>query len=464
MNKSVLYISYFFPPVGGAGVQRAVKFVKYLPEYGWTPTVLTVANPSVPLFDKSLESEIPDEIEICKAKTLEPGYAVKNAVSASSVQSNNNSSLLKTYAKKILRGTANLVLQPDPQILWMPAAYREGRRILKSKPFDAIIATGPPFSSFLLGTRLSKATGVPLLLDYRDEWDISNSVWENKKIGKGSLELQKKMQRYAIRNANALVATTQMSADALKLIAEKSKSESTVHSIYNGYDPEDFSISNINSTQPKNEKYQLSYVGTLWNLTSIEPLVKAIHILNKKHPELSQSLELVIAGRKTAEQEKILNQLNETEMTLTVHDYLDHSKAVNVMKQSNGLCLLLSDLELAGRVVPAKIFEYLACQKTVHAITPKGEVWNILKDYPAACCSEPSDINSIVQNLVSEIKQFKDSQSSKAINFDPSQYDRKNQTGDLADILDQISGKPDDFHIEKLGNQEQITSKIAVKK
>lgn len=452
MKKKVLFLSYFFPPVGGAGVQRAAKFVKYLPEFGWQPTVLTVENPSVPLFDHSLEREIPDGIEICKAKTLEPGYAVKNAVSASTGGENSGFSLKKTV-RRLVRNTANFVLQPDPQILWMPAAYKEGLKILRRESFDAIIATGPPFSSLILGARLSRKTGVPLLLDYRDEWDISNSVWENKKLGRTSLEIQKKMQRYAVRNASALVATTQMSTDALGEIAGKAGCKPEMAAIYNGYDPEDFKKSE--TFNQENKKYQLSYVGTLWNLTSIEPLVKAIQLVNERHPDLAEKLELVVAGRKTDEQQNILSGIKSTRATLTLHDYLDHTDAVSLMEKSDGLLLLLSGLDVAGRVVPAKIFEYFACHKNIHAIAPRGEVWNLLKDYPGARCTEPQEIELIAEKLVDDLRAFSAGNRTHSIQFDSSRYDRKNLTGELAELLDRISGK----NSVPSGNEEENKEK-----
>jgi len=114
MANSVLFISHFFPPVGGAGVQRAAKFVKYLPDFGWSPTVLTVSNPSVPVFDRTLLGEIPNSVCIVEAKTLEPSYEAKQSVSASDQTGSKQGvgKLLKT----IIRGFANILLQPDPQI------------------------------------------------------------------------------------------------------------------------------------------------------------------------------------------------------------------------------------------------------------------------------------------------------------------------------------------------------------
>ena len=130
-RKRVLLITYPFPPVGGAGVQRVTKFVKYLPEHGWDVSVLTVANPSVPLHDDSLAKDIPSETIVCKARSWEPGYSIKASVAASQPVGKQTRSGPKKRIIDMVRRLGSLVLQPDPQILWMPEAVSEGKRFLK---------------------------------------------------------------------------------------------------------------------------------------------------------------------------------------------------------------------------------------------------------------------------------------------------------------------------------------------
>ena len=171
--KRVLLISYVFPPVGGAGVQRAVKFSKYLPRHGWEVSVLTASNPSVPLFDSSLQNDVPSDTVIERALTLEPSYAAKASVAANS--SHRDRWGFRKFIKSVARSTASTLLQPDPQILWAPQAMKRASQLLKSMRHDAIIATAPPFSSLIIGKRLSQKFGLPLVADYRDEWEISNA-------------------------------------------------------------------------------------------------------------------------------------------------------------------------------------------------------------------------------------------------------------------------------------------------
>ena len=173
-SKRVLVVSYNFPPVGGAGVQRVTKFVKYLPEFGWDATVLTTENPSVPVYDESLLADIPPQTLVVKARTLEPGYALKRFVSASNAEpskltrsvseggrsttsaGNSPSLTLRVSclaaAKRALRGVANLLLQPDPQVLWNSRAIEAGLRILGQRTHDAIFVEPTPLRSTAMKT------------------------------------------------------------------------------------------------------------------------------------------------------------------------------------------------------------------------------------------------------------------------------------------------------------------------
>ena len=434
MTQKVFIVSYFFPPVGGAGVQRVAKFVKYLPEAGWEPVVLTTSNPSVPLFDETLVAEIPAGTVIHRARTLEPDYGAKQAVSAASDQSVARNGL-KVFLKRMLRTLANFLLQPDPQVLWLPAAYREACRAIRGHRPDVIFSSAPPFSSLLLGAMLARKFQLPLVLDYRDEWDISNSVWENKRMGRFSLALQQRMQKYAVTSASAIIATTELSADALRAKLHKWGGKATVSCIYNGYDAADFTAP---VPRAESDKLVLAYVGTLWNLTSIEPLVRAIRILSREYPELAGSLKIELAGRRTAEQNQLLTGLQDTPVQLVIHDYLSHPAALQLMRQADTLVLLLSNLDMARRVVPGKIFEYLATGNNILAITPQGEVWKLLRDYQRAQCCEPADAAAIAELLAEQLRDFRSRGHLCHEAQDALRYERRELTGQLAALLSQV--------------------------
>lgn len=449
-RRRVLVIAYVFPPAGGAGVQRVTKFVKYLPECGWNCSVLTVANPSVPVLDPSLCDEIPSETLIRRARTLEPGYALKSAFSAGSGTADTNAAASrpaarpaswKRWIKSAVRAAGNAVLQPDAQILWRPDAVRQGLQLLKEVPHDAIFVTAPPFSSLLTAAELSRRSGLPLVLDYRDEWGISNSYQENRQKSRFSHWLQQRMQRSVLKQADAVVATTRRSAQSLRELTREAGGSARIRHLYNGFDAAD--LAGLPAAESKSEPgepvLRLTYVGTLWNLTSVEPVVAAMERVAQTAPHLASRLELVIAGRRTAEQDLILDRLNGLPCRLRREGYVAHQTALRLMGTADELLLLLSDLPGAERVMPAKTFEYLALNRPLLAVTPPGEVSELLADCPQAKTFAPADVDGLTQHLLRRLEGLTPERShTESSDFDALRFERRTLTRQLAEVLNEV--------------------------
>lgn len=464
--RRVLVVAYVFPPAGGAGVQRVTKFVKYLPEFGWDCSVLTVANPSVPVFDETLAEDIPESTVVRLAKTLEPGYALKNAVSAGSgtAESTGRSSSIRSLLKSTIRSAGNAVLQPDAQILWYPGAVREGLQLLNELEHDAIFVTAPPFSSLVTGAALSRRSGLPLIVDYRDEWGISNRFQENRQKSTLSHRIQDHMQRRVLRQASAAIATTGRSAASIEEAVQQAGSTAAVSCIYNGYDASDLESSAASSDSDvdnnvstggstdtsageavrqrtdSDRKLTIAYVGTLWNLTSIEPLVAAIENLAAADPGNAQRIQLIVAGRRTGPQDAILDRLEATPCQLIREGYVEHRRAIEIMRQADVQCLLLSDVPDAERVVPAKTFEYLAMGRRILSIGPDGEVREILCEFPQAESFLPGDTADISSYLSRQL-ETSDEEVSDSKNLSAARFERRALAGQLAEVLNRACGK-----------------------
>ncbi len=446
-RKRVLLVSYHFPPVGGAGVQRPAKFAKYLREFGWDVSVIMAANPSVPVLDESLLADIPIETIIRKARTWEPGYKFKNNIAQQNQEENNHlkPSLLnrtKAKLKGIIRSSAKMILQPDPQVLWLPSAKKEALKLLRSIPHDLILATAPSYSNLLLGSKLKKKTGLPLVLDYRDEWDISSKYLENSQRDRFSHFIQERMQKKILRSADALIATTKASTNHLLQRAKSFGTTLPGICIYNGFDDSDFEKINQQTVScTASKKTRIVYTGTLWNLTTVEPLTLAIEQLTITAPEILQKLEFVFVGRKTTEQQQLLERIAKTGCSIENRDYCEHTEALNLMNSADVLCLLLSDVPGAERVAPAKLFEYLAMRKEILAITPAGETADIVKRYFPENHFKGNEATGIANWLQNKV------QSDKKTNFtqqDITPFNRKHQAKQLANYLNSI--------IKKTGN------------
>lgn len=458
-TRRVLFVSYLFPPVGGVGVLRVAKFVKFLPEFGWTSSVLTVENPSVPLFDTSLLADIPGDTIIRKAKTIEPGYAFKASVASVETPASVLSrfkSRLKDGAKRL----ANRLLQPDAQILWYPAAVRAGVRFLSEMPHDAIVASGPPFTNLLVGAALARRTGIPLVLDYRDEWDISNAYWENKRPGRLGGGIQRLMQQHAVLNAAAITATTPSSARALQQIAVQCGSVATSTCIYNGFDPADFPRSEWSSGREDfgngTNLFRLSFAGTLWELTSIGPFVEGVKRLADRAPALAERLEIVLAGRRAGRQDEFIDRLNGLPCKTVRLGYLEHAAAVRMMMSSDALLLLLSDVPHADRVISSKIFEYMAARRPIVAVSGDGDQCDVLRQHPGATICSPGDPDRIADALAAMLEAHRCGIVAPSDHWDFSRFERRSQAGQLADLLNVVACKESDSLTERTRSRDGI--------
>ena len=437
-NRRLLLISYHFPPVGGAGVQRPVKFAKYLGRFGWDVSVLMASNPSVPVFDESLCKDIPADVELRKARTWEPGYALKQGI-AGGDSATGLGVRLKSAVKGQLKKSAGLLLQPDAQVLWTPNAYQEALRLLRQMPHDAILATAPPYSNLLLGGLLKRKTGLPLIVDYRDEWDLSSKYLENSQRDWWSTFVQKRIQRWILKRSDQILATTQASTRLLEQRAHDWGSQAEADCIYNGFDADDLQhVAADSSLQKPADCFRIVYTGTLWNLTTIAPLVSAIEELRERQPELLPKLELVVVGRKTPQQQALLDRTVACGCRTVFADYCDHDQALGWMASADALCLLLSDVPGADRVAPAKLFEYLALRKPILSITPDGETTDIVRRFYPDSRFAPADAGGIARWLEQrlEVERFAGAaQVDELFHAEINEFSRENQAKKLAALL-----------------------------
>jgi glycosyltransferase involved in cell wall biosynthesis len=435
-GKRLLFISYAFPPTGGGGVQRSVKFAKFLPACGWEPTILTAANPSVPVTDDDLQREVDSQLRILRARTLEPGYRLKSQLGATSTNQRHS---LRGW----LRRVGMNLLQPDPQRLWNPAAYRMAKRELVGVRYDAVYVTGPPFSSFLLGCAIKQRFGLPLIVDFRDEWMLASEHLDNYSLGRFSRGRQTRMMKRVLQQADAVIATTQASLDEIIGYAHHCGARPAASCIYNGYDPDDLpSPDRVRAVQASGrhaDRLTVVYTGTLWKLTDIEPLVKAVQRMSELAPSIANRLDLVLVGRRTAQQDKVVQQLKATPVSVQCHDYLPHRQSLELAAAADVLLLLLADQPGAGRVVPAKLFEYLALGKPILSISPRGETDQILRQHGRSNRFLPNQIEEIAHWLLAripatQVRHRMDPPGNPALEC----FSRRSLTRQLATLLDQV--------------------------
>jgi glycosyltransferase involved in cell wall biosynthesis len=446
-SRRVLLVSYHFPPVGGGGVQRAAKFVKFLRRFGWEPSVLVAKDPSVPVLDASLVADLPRDTLIERAEAWEPGSGLKRSLLSASGRAGAPAGLLgraKEGSARVLRAGASVVLQPDPQILWLPSAVRAGARLLERTAHHAIVATAPSYTNLLVGAMLKRRFHLPLVLDFRDEWEISVDHWENRARDPVSRAAQAWMQRELLKQADAITATTKASAERLGELAREAGSRAEATCIYNGFDDADVSRFRRygGDPHPDFDGFSLVYTGTLWALTDVDPLVRAIEALAARAPELLGRLRVAFVGRKTEGQMQHLARLARTPCRLLVEAYCAHERAIGWMSSADALCVLLGDGRGADRVVPAKLFEYMAMQKEILAIAPEGEAAAIVREHGSGRHFTPDQIDGIAGWLEERIRGAR----VPAAAFDDHgrirRFSRASLTRQLAAILDALAPLP----------------------
>lgn len=428
MKKTVI-ISYNFPPVGGAGVQRPVKFVKYLRAFGWEPIVLSVSNPSVPVLDVSLLKDIPAGVKVYRARTLEPSYMLKSRISG------DKAGLFARTARG-LKSLLLLFLLPDLQILWWPGLLLQLLRILSLEKPDIVFVSAPPFSSFVPTVFAASLFGVPVVLDYRDEWSFSRQNWEHSVKTSFAKKLDAVLERYVLRKCSAFVAANQSYLDNLhRTYPGLDRRKGWV--VTNGYDDED--LGGLQAMSRHGQKIRITYAGTVWNATSLQTFMIALEMLfdDDASGRTSELLIVDIYGRIVEEERHYFNK-NRYLHAIGIHGYTEHKNILKELLNSDILLLTLSDLPGADRIITGKAFEYMATGKHILAIAPKGETSDLLRqNYRNLTLVEPNHpeaVLSALKTIISSIEELRIQEGE-----DLKHFTRRNLTGKLSKIFDELA-------------------------
>jgi glycosyltransferase involved in cell wall biosynthesis len=371
-----------------------LKLVKYLPRFGVVPTVLTSREASVPTLDASLEQEVPANVEILRARTLEPRYAKKDIAWQSSARRSASPFPRVTAA---LVSLARRLLVPDPQVLWLPAAGRLlAERLASKRADDVVFISGPPFSQFLLAPLVRLRPGTALVLDYRDEWTTTSSSYEMS----GSPRAAMALERFALRRAHAVTTATEAFRTSL-LERFPFLDERRVTAIPNGYDPEDFSGE---LPSPPSDRLVLAYVGTIFRLTSAKGFLSGLRLFHAREPALAAHLEVRFAGR------IVPTEVGDFEGTEALGvrrlGYLEHQSAISELARSHAALCILDAVRGVERIYPAKIFEIMRLGRQCLALAPEGALADLVRQCRAGEVVAPRDAEAIALLLERWVRRF----------------------------------------------------------
>lgn len=424
---SAVLVSYSFPPVGGAGVQRVAKLVKYLPEYGVEPTVLTVDQASVPLLDKSLERDIGANVEVVRARSFEPSYALKHSVWRASA--GNGKRGLGTRLFGSLAGAFRQALFPDPQVLWQPAAQAALAGLLRRTTPDVVFVTGPPFSQFLLAPLAAHRAAV--VLDYRDEWTTCRETYEM--TGPIAARLGDLLEPVLLSRADVVTVATEAFRERLLERFEWLAPE-RVHTITNGYDRDDLPA---HLPELPRDRFVVTYAGTVFRLTSAKSLLAAIRLLFERAPELARLLDVRFVGRIVQTELEHFEGMERYGVRRL--DYVEHEKVFDLLGESHLVLCLLDDLPENVRIYPAKLFELMALGRPCLTIAPAGVSTELVERHRFGECVSPRDIEGIATALERRLRAFRNGVVERVEPVGIEGFDRRVIAGRFASVFRQAT-------------------------
>lgn len=431
-RKSVLIITYYWPPCGGSGVQRWLKFVKYLRENGWEPVVYTPEDPECPAIDESLLSDIPKGIKIVKQPIREP-YTLykrftgqnKDARVGTGFMSENKKPRLAEKISVWIRG--NLFI-PDARRFWINPSVRFLKKWLKSHPVDAVITTGPPHSMHMIGLGVHTATGLPWIADFRDPWTESD-FYDDLMLTKHADRRHHKMERMVIERATRVVVVTQ----TLQGIYQE-RYDRQINLIPNGYDPADFVTEPIKTDQT----FTLTHVGSMVRSRNPVALWNVLAELCSENETFRSRLKIQLVGKTDI---AVFDSLYRAGLKpyLEKIDYLPHDEVIRYEKKAAVLLLILNRVSTVHTFIPAKIYEYLAAGRPVLCIGPtdtdSAATLTECRAGEAVDYEDESRLKKIIINYFDRFLSGGLSVDSRKIE----RYSRKNLSVEMASLLDEIT-------------------------
>jgi glycosyltransferase involved in cell wall biosynthesis len=356
LHNKVLILTYYWPPSGGAGVQRWLKFAKYLPEFGWEPVILTVdpENAAYPATDPSLAKEVSPGLVVYQTPATDyfAIYRKDRSMIPSGGFANNSDDSFKSKLLRFVRGNFFI---PDPRKGWNRHAFKKACEIINTMGIRHIITTSPPHSTQLIGLKIkNKFPGIKWIADLRDPWtDIYYyrqfyPTFLSKAIDSG-------FERKVLENADKIITVGE---SLRELFRSKVKRSDNIEVVTNGFDENDFKINAI----PGPSVFTITYVGTLSDIYQVEEFLNALSELKTKY--ILRFIGTVSGKQK----DLIMAKLRDQEVEFI--KYVDHGAAINYMCTSSALLLIIPDHQSNKSIITGKIFEYLASGKPIICLGP----------------------------------------------------------------------------------------------
>jgi glycosyltransferase involved in cell wall biosynthesis len=452
MPGSVLIIAYYFPPIGGAGVQRTVKFAKYLPDNGWDPIILTVDGGSHISFDESLLAELPADLLVYRSRIFDPEDVRewwRSGSSKSLTEPSKGPQVIDSQVPEVTSGKiepglvarwkgtlAHFYLSvipwlfvPDSKIGWLPYAGRLGGPICQDHGVSVLFSTSSPITSHLIAHRLKRLTGIPWVADFRDLW-VRFPGYKPKSRIHGLLE--KWIEGRIMANADRIIANTDVSREVM-LETYPTLNPDHVITIPNGYDEADFLDLH---GRPAEARFTITYTGNFYGNRNPINLFAAMEELLGKRPDVMKDILFRYIGPPTPflQSDSWPERLKGS---IQVEPYLPHRRSLEALSESD--VLLLIDAPEFNVNIPGKVYEYLRIGRPILALIPTGATSDLLDRTGGARIVNPEDISAIADAILA-LYEFSKSPSPtrEPDSGEVACFERRNLTSKLSRVFDAV--------------------------
>ncbi len=438
-KKHLVFIHYYFPPMGGGGVQRIVKLLKYFDYENYQPTVLTVRLSFFYSNDHSFSNQIPSQVRVLRSGSLDPFrliYLFQKWRQKFSPRKTASSSSKSYESGEKLRKIAMSIFVPDSRLLWLPFALIKLWWLNRSHPIDGIIASMPPFTAGLIGALFSRFSKTPMILDFRDAWTNNPYLPET---GGWQKKLNIALESLSVGRATALIFINPALQSHYQQTYPALLSRPQI-TIRNGYDPDDFAeIDTHQTSENKAEQFKLGIMGTIYSQGNRPlTLLGAIKALSQEWPDFKQKFRLIVLGKWSPDFLEIVEKKNLSALVEFI-PYLPHCEALQNASQFDALTLSIeTGLPGSNEVTPGRIYEYLYLKKPILALcSPQSDLAQLVCSHNAGEVIEFDDTNRIKTVLKDWIKNLEE--LPKRYRFtNINKYSREHQTRQLLEFLREL--------------------------
>ncbi len=426
--KKVLIITYYWPPAGGPGVQRWLKFVKYLRDFGIEPVVYKPSNPHYPLKDNSLMEEIPEGITILEHKIFEPYFLAgffsrkhTSTISSGIIPAEGKQSFLQKFLLYI-RGNFFI---PDARKAWVKPSVKYLSEYIRNNNVEIVITTGPPHSIHLIGLNLIKNSEIKWIADFRDPWTQIGYHKKLKLVDSSELK-HKNLEQSVLNNATHIITTSYTTREEFE-----KQTITPITVITNGYD-EDRS-----EARARDSNFSLAHIGSLLSGRDPKNLWKILGELTRENTSFKRDLRLKLVG--TVSEEVVASIKREGLIdNLELIGYVPHSEAISIQQSSQVLLLIEINSSDTRGIIPGKLFEYMAAKRPILSIGPeKWDVERILNETGSGNYFNYNNKEDLKHRIMAYYELYlKNNLRSESRNIE--KYTRRNLTGRLAQLLKEV--------------------------